>query len=168
MPLDLTAARALHDRDPNNPDACPTCIDPENPHQMARWPCATALALGATGRSEWEDGPVGTGTLLLPKIIEFDPRTETVTPDGTVVTTTPTPDGPALTRWPNNDNPCPLTSTSRGYLHKCVLQNGHLMPHHLGGEQSYTPCQHEYPGSYQCALGNGHDGNHRALNGGTL
>lgn len=57
MPLDLNDARRLHDRDPNNPDACPTCIDPENPHQMARWPCATALALGATGRSEWKEAP---------------------------------------------------------------------------------------------------------------
>lgn len=57
MPLDLNEARRLHDRDPNNPEACPTCIHPENPHQMARWPCATALALGATGRSEWENQP---------------------------------------------------------------------------------------------------------------
>lgn len=51
MNLNLAEARRLHDRDPNNPARCAIChyIDGDN------WPCATAIALGATGRSEWLD-----------------------------------------------------------------------------------------------------------------
>jgi hypothetical protein len=50
----LTAARALHDRKPNDPRDCATCID-----SMANgipWPCPTARALGATGWTEWATG----------------------------------------------------------------------------------------------------------------
>jgi hypothetical protein len=48
----LIAARDLHERDMTS---CRTCYDGYgNP---ATWPCATALALGATGRSEWADTP---------------------------------------------------------------------------------------------------------------
>lgn len=51
MTLNLDEARRLHDRDPGNPARCAIChyIDGDN------WPCATATALGATGRSEWLD-----------------------------------------------------------------------------------------------------------------
>jgi hypothetical protein len=55
VPLDLNAARALHDRDPGDPARCRIChvIDGGN------WPCDTAVALGATGRTEWEDATPG-------------------------------------------------------------------------------------------------------------
>lgn len=41
----LAAARALHERADWDPSICPTCKE--------AWPCDTAVALGATGRSEW-------------------------------------------------------------------------------------------------------------------
>lgn len=47
----LNAARALHDRNPNDPRDCTTCIDSLG--NGIPWPCATATALGATGRTEW-------------------------------------------------------------------------------------------------------------------
>ena len=48
----LEAARALHDRDPINPGNCATCRG-DGMQEFADWPCPTAIALGATGRSEW-------------------------------------------------------------------------------------------------------------------
>lgn len=56
MTFDLEAARALHDRSPDNSHVCASnCLDQNrNPYL---WPCATAVALGATGRSEWLDAP---------------------------------------------------------------------------------------------------------------
>lgn len=48
--MNLAEARRLHDRCPHDPGNCTTCRTEE-------WPCPTALALGATGRSEWEDAP---------------------------------------------------------------------------------------------------------------
>lgn len=48
MPLDLPAARALHERCPHDPGNCKTCRD-------ETWPCPTATALGATGHSEWDN-----------------------------------------------------------------------------------------------------------------
>ena len=55
MPIDLDAARRLHDRDPYNPRACVTCH--EGRGGEVDWPCPTALALGSTGRSEWIGTP---------------------------------------------------------------------------------------------------------------
>ncbi|MCC2594718.1 hypothetical protein LKO27_15060 [Tessaracoccus sp. OS52] len=97
MTFDLDAARALHDRNPDDPGTCATCRD--SMAYAASWPCPTATALGATGRSEWT-GPTdpivaameaamhpdiaATGMLIIPKTIEYDPNTERVTPDGTV------------------------------------------------------------------------------------
>lgn len=46
----LNAARALHERADWDPAYCPTCCEAGN---HVKWPCPTALALGATGRSEW-------------------------------------------------------------------------------------------------------------------
>lgn len=46
----LTAARALHERNPNDPLTCETCSTND---RYTTWPCATAWALGATGYSEW-------------------------------------------------------------------------------------------------------------------
>lgn len=48
----LAAARALHERDYNS---CVSCYD--GCGSPAPWPCPTALALGATGRSEWANAP---------------------------------------------------------------------------------------------------------------
>lgn len=52
----LSAARALHDRDPNRPAYCATCLN-SNTGDQTEWPCPTATALGATGRSEWTTPP---------------------------------------------------------------------------------------------------------------
>jgi hypothetical protein len=49
--VNLNEARALHDRHPDNPATCLTCRD--NHGNGTTWPCPTAFALGATGRSEW-------------------------------------------------------------------------------------------------------------------
>lgn len=46
--MNLAHARALHERSGDDPRWCSTCTGEE-------WPCSTALALGATGRSEWTD-----------------------------------------------------------------------------------------------------------------
>lgn len=57
MTLDLTEARRLHDRNPNDPRYCATCgtfNDPAGTYPV-KWPCPTAIALGATGRSEWSN-----------------------------------------------------------------------------------------------------------------
>ena len=51
MTLDLNEARRLHDRDPDDPGHCLTCRDDTG--ACVPWPCPTAIALGATGRSEW-------------------------------------------------------------------------------------------------------------------
>lgn len=56
MPLDIEAARRLHDRGENDPRHCDTCTDPAGTHPIY-WPCPTAIALGATGHSEWDDRP---------------------------------------------------------------------------------------------------------------
>lgn len=61
MPLDIEAARRLHDRGENNPAHCDTCTDPAGTHPVY-WPCPTAVALGATGRSEWDDAAATGGT----------------------------------------------------------------------------------------------------------
>lgn len=53
MTLDLNEARQLHDRDPDDPGHCLTCRDDTG--ACVPWPCPTAIALGATGRSEWDD-----------------------------------------------------------------------------------------------------------------
>jgi hypothetical protein len=123
--FDLEAARALHDRDPQEPGNCLSCRYDNTPGYTG-WPCPTATALGATGHTEWtgpsdgtrvaldfghsaptlmyygtrpiefdaKDTPnpdtlsdtllnamdaslAGTGTLHIPKIIEFDPPTYT-------------------------------------------------------------------------------------------
>lgn len=50
--MNLDEARRLHDRDEYYPDKCGTCGD-ANAGTLANWPCPTATALGATGRSEW-------------------------------------------------------------------------------------------------------------------
>lgn len=52
MTLDLDAARRLHERATYDPEHCATCTGDT-------WPCATATALGATGRSEWANTPPG-------------------------------------------------------------------------------------------------------------
>lgn len=54
MPLNLNEARRLHDRGQNNPAHCDTCTDPAGAHPVY-WPCPTATALGATGRTEWDN-----------------------------------------------------------------------------------------------------------------
>lgn len=46
----LTAARALHERADYAQDSCETCSTND---RYVKWPCDTAKALGATGRSEW-------------------------------------------------------------------------------------------------------------------
>lgn len=48
----LNAARALHERGTNDPSMCDTCTDSTGMNPVF-WPCPTATALGATGRSEW-------------------------------------------------------------------------------------------------------------------
>lgn len=53
--MNLTEGRRLHDRDPNNPAHCATCTTGNG--MPLEWPCLTAIALGATGRSEWTNGP---------------------------------------------------------------------------------------------------------------
>lgn len=54
MTFNLDAARALHDRDAAYSPYCASrCTD--NDRQPYTWPCPTATALGATGRSEWLD-----------------------------------------------------------------------------------------------------------------
>ena len=64
MSLDLDAARRLHERATYDPEHCTTCTGDT-------WPCATAKALGATGRSEWVDTsarpapPAGCGTVII-------------------------------------------------------------------------------------------------------
>lgn len=51
----LDAARALHERAEHAPSDCVTCSTND---RYAPWPCDTAKALGATGRSEWKNpGP---------------------------------------------------------------------------------------------------------------
>lgn len=56
----LTAARALHERSDHTPGDCGTCSTGD---RYVAWPCDTAKALGATGRSEWTTpapaGPCG-------------------------------------------------------------------------------------------------------------
>lgn len=56
----LTAARALHERSDHTPGDCGTCSTGD---RYVAWPCDTAKALGATGRSEWTtpapEGPCG-------------------------------------------------------------------------------------------------------------
>jgi hypothetical protein len=49
--VNLTQARTLHDRDEDDPTHCLTCRDDNG--DSTPWPCPTATALGATGRSEW-------------------------------------------------------------------------------------------------------------------
>jgi hypothetical protein len=76
----LNAARALHDRNPNDPRTCPTCTTEMNPIE---WPCPTATALGATGRSEW--------TTPTPEPAEHEEtmrRRLTTLPNGTLTITT--------------------------------------------------------------------------------
>lgn len=51
----LNAARALHERDEDDPRYCTTCGDVNT--ATGDWPCPTATALGATGRSEWTNTP---------------------------------------------------------------------------------------------------------------
>lgn len=46
----LTAARELHERADYAQDSCETCSTND---RYVKWPCDTAKALGATGRSEW-------------------------------------------------------------------------------------------------------------------
>lgn len=46
--MNLAHARALHERSGDDPRWCSTCTGEE-------WPCSTALALGATGYSAWDD-----------------------------------------------------------------------------------------------------------------
>lgn len=48
----LNAARALHERDTYG---CVTCMDSMG--NNTQWPCPTATALGATGRTEWTTPP---------------------------------------------------------------------------------------------------------------
>src|SRR5262245_37255423 len=52
----LNAARALHERGEYDPRNCDTCSDSDG-HNPVPWPCPTATALGATGRSEWATPP---------------------------------------------------------------------------------------------------------------
>jgi hypothetical protein len=52
----LNAARALHERGETDPRFCDTCTDSAG-HNPVYWPCPTATALGATGRSEWHNTP---------------------------------------------------------------------------------------------------------------
>ena len=52
MTFDLGEARRLHS--PNEYMKCQTC---DTNDRMASWPCATAIALGATGRPEWLNAP---------------------------------------------------------------------------------------------------------------
>lgn len=107
MTFDLNAARTLHERHADYPDKCLSCGDPTEGYGEP-WPCATAVALGATGRSEWV-GPyairimpwsnptdtieaaietatatIGAGRMIIPKIIEVDPDHQCPTwgPDG--------------------------------------------------------------------------------------
>lgn len=163
MTFDLEAARALHDRDEHG--NCDTCTDPAGAYPV-RWPCPTATALGATGRTEWAGphpdtlrrvhipragwyhiGPelglqpdttttatfdstpledalrdamdaslAGTGTLYVPKIIEYDPATEHVTANG--ITPKPAPyticDAHRPEYYPNEDFPCILIADHPG------------------------------------------------------
>lgn len=125
MTFDLATARALHERCPYDPQHCTTCRTEE-------WPCATALALGATGRSEWT-GPTApivaameaamhpdidaTGMVIIPKTIEYDPNTERVTPDGTV--------HPICLHPEDHADPEDLCGADA-----CAFREGHTSRHH--------------------------------------
>jgi hypothetical protein len=143
--FDLDAARALHDRDPQEPGNCISCRYDNTPGYTG-WPCPTATALGATGRTEWDGPPngfhwhtfdpkptpdalsdtlleamsavsaAGTGTLYVPKIIEYDPATEHITATGVA----PRPD--AYTT-------CGAYETPGDIDYPCILITEHYGPH---------------------------------------
>lgn len=166
MPLDLTAARALHDRDPNNPEACPTCASDTDPHQMARWPCATALALGATGRSEWKEAPAPDPDTMRRVHIatagwyHIATGAELIGPAGTTTKIT----------FDTETNRC--RSIAPGGL-PCMGDAGHDSRHwntetaNRWLDPGQIACDGNNPGGWHCNLTIGHTGPHRDQNGGT-
>lgn len=208
MTFDLDAARTLHDREPHNPLRCRSrCTDEDtNPYT---WPCPTATALGATGRSEWTNrihvgdpaaegfterleaameaamnaNVAGTGMMIIPKTITYDPNNERVAPDGTVY---------PICYYPEDHvDPDALCGADA-----CAFREGHTSRHHTiygdpfnrtGALTCPTPgcvtdphydttlhldaagtwfnaelCTGRSPGGRQCELEPGHNGLHQA------
>lgn len=162
MPLDLNAARALHDRDPNNPEACPTCTSDTDPHQMARWPCTTALALGATGRTEWQNDvdPDTLRRVHIPTAGWYHIATgaELLGPAGTTTEVS----------FDTETERC--RSIAPGGL-PCMGDTGHDTRHwntqtaNRWLDPGQIPCDGTHPSGWRCDLTVSHTGNHRGWNG---
>lgn len=169
MTFDLAAARALHDRDPENPYACRTCRD--SYAQPASWPCPTATALGATGRSEWVGPTHNTIAEQLCAIVDAN-----VWDAGTLITTPMCAhdhvsgrrcqrpaDHDGLhreldpVRWDDQGTIRCLTTRPDG--EECSKVHAHDGPHDYGRTDA-AECPSLSPGGKQCEADPGHDGLH--------
>lgn len=167
--FDLAAARTLHDREPHNPIRCRSrCTDEDtNPYT---WPCPTATALGATGRSEWADAPSASTTT--PRIT-LDMAMKAI--DAGIIPAEPCPiagcihraahDGPCATlatvRFDSTPAfPSICNATSPGGK-TCQRIHGHSDPHHRHGDSVYWtdyPCRRTSSFASHCILNRGHLG----------
>lgn len=137
----LNAARALHDRDPNGPSWCLTCREPDGDH--TEWPCPTATALGATGRSEWTMATVDTIDLSgLPATLTPEQYTRleetmrqkmTGLPDGTL---TPDRCGTVRTPWEWATAGCTPETNPTNY--PCTRDHGHPGAHIDTDNETWT------------------------------
>lgn len=131
MTFDLNEARRLHERSKSNPKVCGTCVHPTQPNYMHLWPCPTAVALGATGRSEWVGVLPGVGVLMIP---------DTVTTSG----------GDAVC---GRDSDCIMSDGHEGY---CMFPDG--MDDALEPESPYVElCGDRGPYDTSCILLKSHD-----------
>jgi hypothetical protein len=149
----INAARALHDRDPDNPTACAVCTDDPHPEygtpQMAAWPCPTAVALGATGRSEWTNTP----TVAIP-----DPRCTHTGGQGRCILNADHRPGHITSA-----GDYPRCRSARSTLN-CVMAEGHLNSHFDIDGVRWGGCgQVRVAGMelYPCVLEDGHEYGHR-------